>query len=131
MAIPDKRFCFDYARELTSLARVIDAMGNKIHTKGTVAEYYLKVVKRGEQIAWDITNNEVISNVHTLQDAKYGMNKVVQGQYVDVHAWVFTPESFRDIMSDLVKLGFISLEEVGFFDTEGHEFFISYKKRKS
>lgn len=131
LAVPDKRYCFDHFRELTSLARVIDSIGNKIHTKGSVAEYYLKVVKKNGHIAWDRDMDGLFENVHCVGDAIEGMKKVSNGEYIDVHSWVFTPDSFRDIIADLKNLGFINLIEEEFFDTVGHEFFVSLKKPRS
>jgi 2-polyprenyl-3-methyl-5-hydroxy-6-metoxy-1,4-benzoquinol methylase len=55
LAVPDKRYCFDHFRPLSSIGRVIDAARNpqKIHSAGTVAEYFLSLVSRGGRIAWD------------------------------------------------------------------------------
>jgi 2-polyprenyl-3-methyl-5-hydroxy-6-metoxy-1,4-benzoquinol methylase len=54
LAVPDKRYCFDHFRPLSSIGRVIDAARNpqKIHSAGTVAEYFLSLVSRGGRIAW-------------------------------------------------------------------------------
>lgn len=128
LAIPDKRYCFDHHRELTSLSRMIDARGNKIHSAGTVAEYYLKVVKKDGSIAWNDDSIGVYQNVHTLKNALEGIEKVKKGEYIDVHAWVFTPESFISLIKDLNSLGFIQLQVLDFFETVGHEFFVILKK---
>ena len=54
LAVPDKRYCFDHFRALSSIGRVIDAARNpqKIHSAGTVAKYFLSLVSRGGRIAW-------------------------------------------------------------------------------
>src|SRR5262249_55025860 len=43
LVIPDARYCFDHFRPLTGLSKIIDAHLNRqrIHTVGTVAEYFL------------------------------------------------------------------------------------------
>ena len=40
-----------------------------------------------------------------------------EGIYIDVHAWMFTPDSFRRIMLDLAERGTIGLEPVLVTDT--------------
>jgi hypothetical protein len=46
-------------------------------------------------------------------------------EYVDAHAWRFTPSSFRLILMDLKNLCLTDFSEVGFHDTAGCEFFVS------
>ena len=41
LVIPDRRYCFDFLREKSSLARVVDALGRNNHTEGAIAEYFL------------------------------------------------------------------------------------------
>lgn len=128
LVIPDKRYCFDHFRPITGLAKVIDShhQGNKIHTAGTVAEYFLNVVALNKAIAWQSKTTGEYSFVHSLQDALKGIETVQNtAAYIDVHSWCFTPTSFRLLIHDLFSLGLISLQEVGFFPTEGCEFFIS------
>lgn len=135
LAIPDKRFCFDRFRPKTGLARVIDAHRNpgNIHSEGTVAEYYLNVVRRGEAIAWANTDeniDDLFAFVHTDSEARNAVEITRCGnQYLDVHAWTFTPNSFRVLVHDLRHLGFIKLHEKAFHDTVGHEFFITLSKQ--
>jgi hypothetical protein len=48
-----------------------------------------------------------------------------QHAYLDLHAWCFTPHSFRLILSDLFDLGLVPFRELAFFPTEGCEFFVT------
>lgn len=128
LAIPDKRYCFDHDRELTPLSRIIDALGNKIHTAGTVAEYYLKVVSKNSNIAWSGDSEGVYKRLHTVQNAIDGIELVKKGKYIDVHAWVFVPESFAQLIEDLVNLKLINIEVFHTFPTDGHEFYVTMKK---
>ena len=52
LVVPDKRYCFDHYRPITGLSKIIDShyQKNKIHTPGTVAEYYLNVVSKAGTI---------------------------------------------------------------------------------
>ena len=131
LVIPDKRFCFDHYRPITSLSNVIDANyhNHTIHSPGTVAEYFLNVVSKSGQIAWDSNHSGQYEFVHTLMDAKNGMQSVINdSSYLDVHSWCFVPSSFRLIINDLFNLGLISLKEVCYFPTSGSEFYVSLSR---
>lgn len=128
LVIPDKRYCFDYFRPLTGLGKIIDAYFQKytIHTSGTAAEYYLNVVRRGGEIAWHQYSQGDYAFVHTLKNALDGIDAITNRQeYLDLHAWCFTPSSFRLIIEDLYSLGYIAVREVGFFPTSDSEFYIT------
>jgi len=131
LAVPDKRFCFDRFRPITGIARVIDShvQKNVIHTPGVAAEYFLNVVSKGGRIAWDQHHRADYKFVHTVDHARAAIDQIrANGVYYDVHAWCFTPHSFRLLMHDLHSLGLTSLKEVGFFETAGCEFFISLSR---
>lgn len=132
LVIPDKRYCFDHFRPISGLSKIIDSyyLNRTIHSPGSVAEYYLNVVSNNGKIAWDINETEEnYTFVHSLINAKEGIDSVVEKKiYLDVHAWCFTPSSFRLIIHDLFSLNLISLKETCFFDTEGCEFYVTLGK---
>ncbi len=128
LVVPDKRYCFDHYRPITGISKIIDShfSKNKIHTPGTAAEYYLNVVSKSGSIAWNSSTAGEYKFVHSLRDALQGMKSVLNEKaYLDVHAWCFVPHSFRLIIHDLYCLGFIPFQEVGFFPTEGCEFYVT------
>lgn len=133
LAVPDKRFCFDRLRPLTSIAQVIDAQLGKRrnHSAGAVAEYFLDVVKLNGAISWNISfdsgpRSSGIEFLHGSADARRGMRTIIERDgYLDIHAWCFTPSSFRLLIEDLFELGLIALREKSFHQTEGNEFFIA------
>lgn len=134
LAIPDKRYCFDHFRPLTGLSQVIDSnlLKQQLHTPGTVAEYFLNVVSRDGKIAWHPAETGIYQFVHSLQDAVSGIESVQKrGAYLDVHAWCFTPHSFRLLIEDLYSLNFIQLREVDFFPTVESEFFMTLSRQGS
>ena len=130
LAIPDKNFCFDLERECTSLGRVIDIfeIGPKIQTIGSVAEYYLQVCKKNGVIAWDKSNQGVITKVHSLEEAKNAIRETKKGKYLDIHNWVFEPRSFTKIFENISLLKYTSLKIKKIIPTVGHEFFVFLKK---
>jgi SAM-dependent methyltransferase len=127
LAVPDKRYCFDCERENSSLARVIDAALVKpvTHSPGTAAEHFLKVRRKGGKIAWKHGHRGALEPVHGLQDAMQAMTMAKDGLYQDLHAWVFTDESFRQLIRDLRDLRLINLQERSFTSTQGCEFFMT------
>jgi hypothetical protein len=136
LAVPDKRFCFDHFRPITGIGSLIDAHVNQnhVHTAGRVAEYFLNVVSLSGRIAWDrsFQSTQPVNSfafVHGAEDALSGMRAVTeQGAYLDVHAWCFTPSSFRLLIEDLHRLGLSPLREVAFFSDAGGEFFAALSR---
>lgn len=128
LAIPDKRYCFDFFREKSSLSQVIDAHTEhrQRHTVGMAAEYFLNAVSKGGLSAWGLGH---YGEFKLAYDAEFVKSQMVSfkeaSAYLDCHAWVFTPWSFRLLMSDLYSLGLIPLREVAFFDTSGCEFYVA------
>ncbi len=128
LAIPDARYCFDHFRPLTGLSKIIDAHLNRhtIHTAGSVAEHILNHVSCGGRVSWDAGTSGAFAFSHSLEEARGAIGEVMQHQaYLDVHAWCFTPHSFRLILRDLFDLGFVPFRELAFFPTEGCEFFVT------
>ncbi|MBL4774252.1 MAG: methyltransferase domain-containing protein [Alcanivoracaceae bacterium] len=131
LVIPDKRYCFDHYRPLTGLSQVVDGHLQKrtIHTPGSIAEYYLNVVSKNNTIAWNKYVEGEYKFIHEPTDATRGMNSVLlNNKYIDIHAWCFTPHSFRLLINDLNFLGLINFKELDFYPTEGCEFYITLSK---
>jgi len=131
LAVPDKRYCFDFFRETTSLASIIDAhmLGRTLHSPGKAADYFLNVTKKGGLIAWKDGHQGHYELIHNLQDALSGMKNASMGEYIDLHAWCFVPSSFRLLIEDLFQLELTNFRELNFFDTTDHEFFITLGKK--
>jgi 2-polyprenyl-3-methyl-5-hydroxy-6-metoxy-1,4-benzoquinol methylase len=133
LAIPDKRYCFDRLRPISGLAQIIDChTENKTrHSKGKLAEYLLNVVRLDRDIAWNPKiameqSYERISYVHTTEQVIQEIEKIEKSEeYYDLHAWCFTPSSFRLVIEDLYNLGFIGLRETAFDSGDGFEFYVS------
>jgi len=131
LVIPDMRYCFDHFRPHTGISKVIDShiRKDKIHTQGTAIEYYLNVVSKSGSIAWNEGDQGEFSLVHNINDAKHASEIIAkENAYIDLHSWCFTPNSFRLIVQDLQQLGLIKLKEVGFFPTNGCEFYFTLSK---
>ncbi len=131
LVVPDKRYCFDYHRPLSGLARVVDShtAGNRIHTVGTAAEYFMHVVSRGNETSWERFKMGEFRHIHTLDEAKVAIQAIRDEKaFLDMHAWCFVPSSFRLLMHDLYLLGYTTMQELAFYPTEGIEFTILLSK---
>lgn len=128
LAIPDKRYCFDRFRPISGIGNIIDShlSKNKINSPGTVAEYFLNVVKKDGKIAWNSQTEGSYKHIHNLAKARDSMKNVFEKQlFIDCHSWCFVPHSFRLLIQDLFDLGLIPFKEVNFTNTIGTEFFVT------
>ena len=133
LLVPDKRYCFDHYRQISRISKIIDAhlRESKIHSPGTVAEYFLNVVSKAGVIAWDSGITGEHDLIHTLDDATQGMKAVLNEMaYLDVHAWCFVPHSFSLMIQDLYSLGFIPFQEVGLFPRKDVNFIWRWAEMK-
>jgi len=133
LAVPDRRYCFDYYRHPTSLSAVIDAhvahQNKRKRSPGTVAEHFLNAVLSDNAIAWSQGRMGVLAFAHQPSQAKALMELAMSSTgYIDCHAWVFTPSTFRLLVEDLYVLGFIRLRETRFYDSQGCEFIIALSR---
>ena len=133
LAIPDVRFCFDHFRPASGLSKVLDAhyQSHRVHTPGSVAEFYLNRVDRDGRPDWG--ENTLLREDYSFTNSsetvsEYLERAVAGGEYLDCHAWCFTPHSFRLILHDLYDLGLIRMREIGFFPSEGCEFHIALSR---
>jgi hypothetical protein len=133
LVIPDKRYCFDCFRPVSSLSQVIDAFvaRRRRHSPGSVMEYFLYHCWKNELLAWDKEYSGDIRFPYSMDFAKKMFAKASSSQdYIDIHAWCFTPSSFRLLIHDLTCLELITLKECVFFPTAGYEFFVSMSNRR-
>ena len=131
LVVPDKRTCFDHFRPITSLASVIDShfAKNKIHSAGSVADYYLNAATKDGELGWHAGSKGVFTICHTLATVLEGIDAVRKNKtYIDIHAWCFVPQSFRLMIHDLHSLGLIAFQEVSYHTTDGYEFYITLSR---
>ena len=114
LAVPDKRFCFDHFNTESTLAEVIDAFVNerKIPRLADVLASYCTGTHNSATLHWlgdhgefggDLTREKIFRAVEEYSVA------LERGEYINVHNWRFTPDSFGYIVNMLNKLNFIDL----------------------
>jgi SAM-dependent methyltransferase len=108
LLVPDHRYCFDHFLIPSSTAQVLGAFveGRRSHTAASVIEHRALTTHNDPVRHWagdhgDPTENRaerIAGALREITDAA--------GGYIDVHAWYFTPPSFRGIIDDLRAGGF-------------------------
>jgi hypothetical protein len=130
LVVPDKRFTFDRIRHETQAADILAAhlAGARIPQPDRVLDFFLNYVTLDKQDAWDGKFGE-LKPVTTIAGALECARRSVAGEYVDVHCWVFTPQSMGLLLANLAEGGMIDLQCTHFEDTAygEYEFFIGLR----
>jgi SAM-dependent methyltransferase len=126
LAVPDKRFCYDFMRPLTGTADVIAGYREK-RTRHTWQSYFnhsAYTYYRDGQPGWS-RHDKVAFDMHRPieQALAFADDAVKETDYVDVHAWTFTPHSLSLIIVELRALGLVNLEVERFVESDDLEFF--------
>jgi SAM-dependent methyltransferase len=108
LLIPDKNYCFDHYLPESTIAQVLDAHRSRLrrHTLASVIEHRALTTHNDPARHWRGDHGE--QDPTTLARrvrAAVAEFEAARGGYVDVHAWQFTPESFRCICVLLNELG--------------------------
>jgi hypothetical protein len=110
LVIPDKNFTFDYLRNVTIKSDVLANYLEK-ETKPTTRQILDDLVFSSDwkiEDGWSKNKKRVPNLNHTVERAiniaKYTLEA---NEYFDVHTWVFTPESFTQLIQELRDLGLI------------------------
>lgn len=129
LAIPDFRACFDLLRGPSTTGDLLQAHheGRRRHAMGTVFDHFATTAYRNGQPSWPLDAAGSLEFAHRFDQAQRMLERAcTSNDYIDVHAWRFTPSSFRLLMYDLRALNRVSLHEVGGFLTpDGAEFLVA------
>ena len=133
LAVPDKRQCFDVFRPLTSTGDWLDAWREKRgrHTGASVFDHEAYLAQVDGVSYWAEPTVRRPRLMHTLDTAYRLYRDYEDGgrrDYVDVHAWVFTPASFELLMLELRLLGLIDWEVESCQTTAPHEFVVLLRR---
>jgi SAM-dependent methyltransferase len=107
LALPDKRVCFDFFRPLSTTGDLLIAYQERRlrHSAKTFWDCRAFEVKKHGAVGWARTDQRPTSFTYTLAQAMEGVRDARSENYVDAHAWVFTPASYELIMLELAHLG--------------------------
>ena len=129
LAIPDKRYCFDYFRPLTTTGEVLDAhtTGRTRHTRRILFDQMAYIVKNGGAGAWGQTPMQELQFYYSLEEASDAFSTTREdpdSPYVDMHAWQFTPASFELLLLELARLGKTDWQVERITPPTGCEFYV-------
>lgn len=109
LMIPDKRYCFDHFIPPSTIADVMDAhlSARRVHTARSVVEHRALTTHNDPARHWRGDHVDAGFEASVVQRTQAALMEFQQasGGYIDVHAWQFTPASFRDVVHQLVELG--------------------------
>jgi SAM-dependent methyltransferase len=134
LAIPDRRFTFDYLRVPSRLSEILDAYWrrNRRPMPAQIFDFNSNAVELDRIAAWeDRIDTASLPRYVNLREAfdrsvEYARN----GQYIDVHCWVFTPSSFAALLADLIDLDLLPYTCVRLYEPErnGDEFLVTLER---
>jgi SAM-dependent methyltransferase len=120
LIVPDKRFCFDHFLAESTVADILDAFEEEraVHTLGSVVEHVALVTHNDPARHWRGDHGGVDDHERRRRAAEaIDTYRRSAGGYLDVHAWQFTPDSFRSGMRTLAGLGLSAFEVEAVYDT--------------
>lgn len=133
LAIPDKRYTFDYLRRLTVLSDVVTAhsLRARIPLPWCVMDHFLNLVTVDAVAAWNGTldPDKLVRMYRPVDAIALTVDAHKNGNYHDSHCWVLTPRSFALLLAEAAELGFVNLACDHFYDTARNdfEFFVALK----
>ena len=108
LAVPDKRYCFDYFQPPTTTGQVLDAHAKhrQRHSGERAFDHFAYAATDGGEQAWARRPSKGIRLIHGLAAASETYARFENSpDYDDVHAWHFVPSSFELLMLELGRLG--------------------------
>jgi len=111
LAIPDKRKTFDFFRPVSTTSQAITAFEERRdrHTAETHFDNAAFSVNKGGDAGWLETDTREPCFASNLAGAVAHWRMAEKEEYVDAHAWVFTPASFELLVLELSELGYLNL----------------------
>ena len=109
--VPDKRYCFDAFIPESTIAEVMDAHYERrtAHLLKSVIEHRALTTHNDPVRHWAGDHGVRLHNHVVRVKAAVKEYEAAGGNYIDVHAWYFTPENASLLMTTLRDLGHISL----------------------
>lgn len=131
LAIPDRRYTFDYLRRTSSLSDVLESFVRRRRTPSgsRILDFALNMALVDCGKAWrgEIIEADLVRGYSDESALSLARDAETNGTYHDVHCWVFTPESFVELMGQLARCGLLGFECEWLVTTAPHtfEFFVS------
>jgi SAM-dependent methyltransferase len=133
--IPDKRYCFDHFIEPSKITQVLDAFKERrtTHSLAAVINQIAITTHNDSMRHWRGAHSDpgYLDSISVRSAAAEKRYAEANGEYIDVHAWQFTPTNFRFIIQRLFDMGLTDLNPERVYETPcpRDEFTAVLKKR--
>ena len=133
LVVPDKRFTFDLHRRTASLEEVESAYREKRTRPGLrlVLDHFANVVNVSTWALWeDYSRVNDVPFAHGPEYLDLAYKNYLEGQYIDIHCWVFTPWSFMELLGEITDKYGLAFRLTHFMTTQSHdlEFYVALEK---
>jgi SAM-dependent methyltransferase len=129
LIVPDKRYCFDARRQVTTVAQWIDAHLRELDrpTFQQIYDHEANYAGEVDTVAlWDGLDPRHLRRDDVDDPDRFAYERCVAaaegGEYVDVHCSTFTPTSFLDLTLSLVHLDLLPFGVARVLPTEPGSF---------
>ena len=120
LIVPDKRYCFDHFRSESTIGDIATAYveKRKRHDLRSFISHNIMMTHNDSHRHWAGDHGEpVISFSPTCIDDATRAFRSAKENYLDTHAWQFTPKSFDAICSILYRHGLTRLKPLAIYPT--------------
>jgi SAM-dependent methyltransferase len=121
LMVPNKLYCFDHFLPESTLAQVLaaHAEGRRMHRLESVIEHRALTTHNqpGRHWAGDHADPGFRESIVPRAKAALAEHAAAAGGYIDVHAWQFTPGSFRELLGMLHAGGYSPLRPLRVYET--------------
>jgi len=131
LAVPDRRYTFDYLRFESRIHDVLDAYLRRARAPlpRMILEHFGMIREVDKVAAWngplDVAS---LKPYNSIRNGLEVARQVLAGDlYYDAHCWVFTPVSFADLCAEMADLDLLGFACDYFFETPRNvfEFYVS------
>lgn len=101
LIVPDRRYTFDQSRPETQLSQVEAAHRERrrVHVAESILATRLQTTHNNPFRHWLGRHGVPTPDAALTAAANDEVRRAADGEYIDVHAWTFSPESFRRIVA--------------------------------
>jgi len=120
LIIPDKRYCFDHFIPETTIDDVLAAYKERrtLHTEKNIYAARVLATHNNQADHWRGKHGDPAKeNREARIQAAAREFKEGHGKYIDVHAWQFTPQNFRRIVTGTINEGLCNFRIERVYDT--------------
>ncbi len=120
LAIPDKRFTFDYLRQTTRLGDWVAAhlRGDRRPAAAAIFDHHINAVMVDEVAAWaGPLDPATLPHFATTEHALASCRAAMAGDYIDVHCSVVTPRALLELLAGVARAGLLAFRCAAFHET--------------